>query len=93
MSFPLLIGLEDSGSFTRKYWMDYLKNNDKTMIVFVDEPTIDCDSQVSIFGKEVAILMNIFKDTNTIFILCSATIPSYDKIPNFINLLLENSKT
>jgi hypothetical protein len=63
------------------------------MIVFVDEPTIDCDSKISVFGKEIAILMDIFKDTNTIFILCSATIPPKENIPDFMNLMLKNSES
>ncbi len=86
-----MIGLDNSGSFTRKFWMDYIRDSKKTMIVFVDEPTIDCDGKVSIFGKEVAILMEIFKNTNTIFVLCSATIPLHLKIPTFIDLIFHNN--
>jgi hypothetical protein len=90
IGFPLMIGLEESGAFTRKYWMSFRESmvrEKKTMLVFVDEPTIDCDSEVSIFGKEIAILMDIFKDTNTIFILCSATIPPHENIPAFVGLI------
>lgn len=61
------------------------------MIVFVDEPTIDCDRDVSIFGKEIAILMDVFKNSNTIFILCSATIPPYENIPDFMDLIFKKN--
>lgn len=43
----------------------------KTLIFFVDEPTIDCDEKVSYFTKEVAIMVDVFNNTNSIFILCS----------------------